>query len=62
MSLQCGLQQIEHLEANILKDISKPYCNLSYSRKWLKKARNKWLRRFNKMEKPPIKYRRGWEY
>ena len=62
MSLQCGLQQIEHLEAVILKDVTKSYRNLSYSRKWLKKARNRWIRRFNKYLIPPTKYRRGWEY
>lgn len=62
MSLQSGLQQIEHLECFILKDKSKPYKDLSYSRKWLKKTRNRWIRRFNKYVIPPMKYRRGWEY
>ena len=60
MSLQQGLQQIEHLECPILKDKSKPYKDLSYSRKWLKKARNRWLRRFKGI--PPLKYRRGLEW
>lgn len=61
MSLQIGLQQIEHLDHSILKDKSKPYKSLSYSRKWLKKARNRWLRRFKGCY-PPLKYRKGWEW
>ena len=60
MSLQMGLQQIEHLEYSIFKDKSKPYKDRSYSRKWLKRARNRWLRRFKGV--PPLKYRRGWEW
>ena len=62
MSLQMGLQQIEHLERSILKDKLKPYKDSSYSRKWLKKARNRWLRRFKKHIVPPLKYRKGWEW
>lgn len=62
MSLQYGLQQIEHLEHSILQNKDKPYKCLSYSRKWLKKARNRWLRRINKFIKPNTKYRRGWEW
>ena len=62
MSLQFGLQQIEHLERSILKDNTKPYKDISYSRKRLKKARNRWLRRINKLIKPNTKYRRGWEW
>lgn len=62
MSLQMGLQQIEHLEYSIFNDKFKPYKDHSYSRKWFKKARNRWIRRFNKYLIPPTKYRRGWEY
>lgn len=62
MSLQSGLQQIEHLEQSVFKDKNKPYKCLSYSRKWLKKARNRWLRRVNKLLKPNTKYRKGWEW
>lgn len=62
MSLQLGLQQIEHLDHTILRDKLKRYKDLSYSRKWLKKARNRWLRRFKKHLIPPLKYRRGWEW
>ena len=61
MSLQIGLQQIEHLERFIFKNEFKPYKSLSYSRKWLKRTRNRWLRRF-KGDHPPLKYRKGWEW
>lgn len=54
MSLQKGLEQIEHLERLLGKK--------SHSRKWYKKFRNKWLRKFKKDEIPPFKLRKGWEY
>jgi len=30
-------------------------------RKWLKNQRNRWIRKWNKYEVPPVKYRCGWE-
>jgi len=54
MSLQKGLEQVEHLERRL--------GGKSHSRKWFKKFRNKWLRRTPKEEIPNTKMRKGWEY
>lgn len=37
-------EQIEHLEHFWAKDTSKPWKNYSYSRKWLKRQMNKFIR------------------
>lgn len=54
MSLQKGLEQIEHLE--------RTFKGKSHSRKWMKKFRNRWLRRINKKQIPNTKIRKGYEY
>ncbi len=52
MSLKAALEQIErHHDFKLGKK--------SKSRKWMKKMRNKWLRR---QKDPNTKYRKGWEY
>lgn len=51
MSLKNCLEQIEHLERFLGRK--------SHSRKWMKRMRNKWLR---KQKEPNTRYRRGWEY
>ena len=48
------LTKIEHLEQFL--------GNKSYSRKWLKNQRNRWIRRFNKLCKPPTKKYKDYEY
>ena len=60
-------QKIEHLEHFWEND--KPWKNLSYSRRWLKKQMNKFIRRNNKKideddvgGKQGKKPCRGWEY
>jgi len=54
MSLKGRIEQIEHLDRWLGKK--------SHSRKWLKKVRNKWLRRYTRYEVPPTRLRKGWEY
>lgn len=54
MSLKGRMEQIEHLE--------RFFGGKSYSRKWLKKVRNRWLRRTKKTLKPQTKRYVGWEY
>jgi hypothetical protein len=61
MSLK-KIEQIEHLEYWWQKTSNTPWKDYSASRKSYKKLRNRWLRRFKKLEIPPIKYRKGWEY
>ena len=52
MSLKRTLEAIErHLDGG-----------KSHSRKWMKKMRNKWLRRTKIDEIPNTKLRKGWEY
>lgn len=48
------LIKIEHLERLL--------GGKSHSRKWIKKQRNRWLRRFNKLEKPPTRKSKDYEY
>lgn len=31
-------------------------------RRWFKNQRNRWIRRYNKYEIPPTRYRCGWEF
>ena len=50
MSLKRMLEQIEHLFGK------------SHSRKKMKTARNRWLRRTKKTDIPNTKLRKGWEY
>ena len=52
MSLQKGLEQIEHHFHKWGRN----------SKKWTKKMRNKWLRRTKKLEIPNTKIRKGYEY
>ena len=47
-------EKIEHLERWLGRK--------SHSRKWMKNQRNRWIRRFNKIEIPPMKSYKGWEY
>lgn len=55
MSFRGNLEQIEHwFRPTTSKD--------SKRRKWMKKVRNKWLRRTNKTQIPDTKLRKGWEY
>lgn len=56
-------EQIEHLEY-FLKDKNKPWKKLSYSRKWLKRQMNRFIRRKNKKENYIIDKKQyyGWEY
>lgn len=62
MSLQRGLEQIEHLERWFLKDAPEyKKRNASHSRKKIKKLRNRFLRRWKKDEVPNVKYY-GWEW
>ena len=61
MSLK-RIEQIEHLEYWWRKMSDTPWKDYSTSRKSLKKRRNRWLRRFKKLEIPLLKYRKGWEY
>lgn len=61
MSLK-GFEQIEHLEYWWRKESDYPWKDYSKSRKYLKKLRNRWLRRFNKLETPPTRRRIGWEW
>ena len=55
-------EQIEHLEYWLRKESDTPWKDCSHSRKYQKKLRNRWLRRFKKLEIPSVKYRKGWEY
>lgn len=57
-----SFNQIEHLEYWWRKESDSPWKDYSKSRKQLKKLRNRWLRRFNKLEIPPTKRRIGWEW
>ena len=62
MSLSGKNEQIEHLERWFLREYPEwKKKNASYSRKWLKKVRNKLIRKINKTEIPNIKYK-GYEY
>lgn len=47
-------EQIEHLEQRLKKTFlsDKPWKNVSYSRRWLKKQMNRYLRRMNKKIDP----------
>ena len=54
MSLKGNLEQVEHTEPTTSKD--------SKRRNWMKKVRNRWLRRTNKKLIPNTKLRKGWEY
>ena len=56
MSLQKGLEQTESHLIKTSHGIKRK------SSKWYKLFRNRWLRRFNKLEKPNTKIRKGWEY
>jgi hypothetical protein len=51
-------EQIEHLEHELSKDSDKPWKKYSYSRKWLKRQMNRFMRRM-KLDKRQFK---GWEY
>lgn len=54
------LEQIEHFEHFWAQKSDKPWRNLSYSRKWLKKQMNKFLRRKNKkISQDDIGYKQG---
>lgn len=53
-------QQIEHLECTIWKH---PYKLFSKSRKWMKKVRNRLIRRNKNYEiNPKLNQYNGWEY
>ena len=54
MSLKGRIEQIEHLDRRLGRK--------SHSRKWLKRARNRWLRRYPLEDIPPTRLRKGWEY
>lgn len=54
MSLKSCLEKIEHFERR--------WGGKSHSRKWLKKVRNRWMRRFKKTDIPQTKRYVGWEY
>ena len=62
-------EKIEHLEHRWVKDSDTPWQNWSYSRKWLKKQMNRYIRRQNKkIEEDDITVKqgrkplKGWEY
>lgn len=60
MGYRGNLQQIEHLESVIRKH---PYKLFSKSRKWLKKVRNRVIRRNKNYEiNPKLNEYKGWEY
>ena len=62
-------EKIEHFEHQWVKDSDTPWQNWSYSRKWLKKQMNRYIRRQNKkIEEDDITFKqgrkplKGWEY
>ena len=63
MSLKGKNEQIEHLERILIGNDVPEYKkrNVSYSRKKIKKMRNRLIRRWKKDEIPYIKYN-GWEW
>lgn len=67
--MACTLEKIEHLERRWNEGSSTPWRMVSFSRKWLKKQMNRFIRRQNKkIEEDDRGYKqgrkmyKGWEY